>query len=317
MNSSIIIPAHNEAGVISRTLESVLSSNLDSRHTEVIVVASDCTDNTLDVAAAYFAERPTVLEQQYIEAGRGQQTALNAGILAARGETIICLDADVTVDPDTLAAMHQSLKREQATKLVGSLVLYNANELPLQPESLGKVLHAESLRKRSLGVRKSVQGGCLGFNSSDNFLFPESVTPNDVWISAMVADRYGLDSIDILMDKNTYSTPPQNWSDYIALRSRYAVAHLLLSQEYPDLYYTVNQVTDFIEADRKRCDVDKIWQQKCAAEGINLLGLLPLIKTIDRLVGDMVGSVSQELTETNGIWEPITSTKLLIGSNRS
>src|SRR5207248_1237429 len=42
---SIIIPAHNEAAVVARTLRSILTNKLD-RPLQIIVVANGCTDQT-------------------------------------------------------------------------------------------------------------------------------------------------------------------------------------------------------------------------------------------------------------------------------
>ena len=49
---AIVVPAHNEAAVIERTVASLLQVEWPKALYRVIVVADNCTDTTADIAAA-------------------------------------------------------------------------------------------------------------------------------------------------------------------------------------------------------------------------------------------------------------------------
>lgn len=94
--SSVIIPAHNEAAVITRCLRTLLRDATPGEF-EVIVVANGCTDDTATLARAV-APDLTVLEL----ATASKIEALNAGDAAATGFPRVYLDADVEVDAASL-----------------------------------------------------------------------------------------------------------------------------------------------------------------------------------------------------------------------
>ncbi len=84
---SVVIPAYNAARWIGETLESVLAQTYQDF--EVIVVDDGSTDETAAVVGE-FGGRVRCIQQP----NRGQASARNAGIRAARGEYIAFLDAD-------------------------------------------------------------------------------------------------------------------------------------------------------------------------------------------------------------------------------
>lgn len=92
---SIVIPTRNEADDLCATLDALLALEVGAR--EILVVdASD--DDTPAVVARY--PPPVRLIRQ--SRGRGRAAARNEGILAARGEIVVVLNADVRLPPDFL-----------------------------------------------------------------------------------------------------------------------------------------------------------------------------------------------------------------------
>lgn len=102
---SIIIPAHNEAAVILRCLETVHQHLPHGRvPPQIIVVCNGCTDNTAALARAKF---PQV---EVIELAQGSKPlALNTGNARATAATRIFLDADVIVDGHALTVVADTL----------------------------------------------------------------------------------------------------------------------------------------------------------------------------------------------------------------
>lgn len=102
---SIMIPAHNEAVVIRKTLEAMARLQYPSDRYEVIVINDNSSDNTGDIIEAVMFENPTCqfkhIQSFPPEGGRGKSAALNIGFQTATGELIAIYDADNT--PNSLA----------------------------------------------------------------------------------------------------------------------------------------------------------------------------------------------------------------------
>jgi glycosyltransferase involved in cell wall biosynthesis len=84
---SVIIPTHNRAQSIGRSIDSVL--NQSYRDFEIIVVDDGSTDNTRDVLSA-FGNHIKYIRQD----NKGPSSARNVGINASKGEFIAFLDSD-------------------------------------------------------------------------------------------------------------------------------------------------------------------------------------------------------------------------------
>ena len=91
---SIVIPTRNEAGDIAGTLDAIVA--LDYDHVDAIVVDAS-SDSTSDIVARYQARGVQLIRQTR---GRGRAAARNEGILAAHGEIVIVLNADVRLPAD-------------------------------------------------------------------------------------------------------------------------------------------------------------------------------------------------------------------------
>lgn len=88
---SIVIPAYNYAQYLDDCIQSCLAQTY--KNIEIIVVDDCSTDNTFDVVKKYPV---TYIRHQE---NFGLPTARNTGIANARGERILCLDADDMIDP--------------------------------------------------------------------------------------------------------------------------------------------------------------------------------------------------------------------------
>jgi len=99
---SVVIPAHNEAGVIGRTLRPLASAARSGR-LEVIVVCNGCSDDSAAIAAGFDGVR--VLETSVAS----KSAALNLGDEAATAWPRLYLDADIDITPGAIAAVFAEL----------------------------------------------------------------------------------------------------------------------------------------------------------------------------------------------------------------
>lgn len=92
---SIVIPAFNEESRLPTTL-AVLADYVGGRSAEVIVVVEKSTDNSLELASKFAASHSQfrVLENA-VQRGKGH--AVKRGMLAANGEIVFFMDADLSV----------------------------------------------------------------------------------------------------------------------------------------------------------------------------------------------------------------------------
>src|SRR5690554_4293994 len=116
---TIVIPAHNEEKVISKTIYSLCSLIYPKTLFDVIVVADNCTDNTAKIARKLGA---TVLERTDAEK-QGKGYALRWAfdkILASDQppDSIIVVDADSLISGNYLKVMNYYL--EKGNKVIQS-----------------------------------------------------------------------------------------------------------------------------------------------------------------------------------------------------
>lgn len=101
-SGAIIIPAHNEATVIGRTLDS-LREVIGWGTVEVIVACNGCTDGTASIASGFEGVRVLQVD------AASKTAALNAADHAADRWPRLYLDADIEVSAPALAAVFEAL----------------------------------------------------------------------------------------------------------------------------------------------------------------------------------------------------------------
>lgn len=101
----MIIPAHNEAVYLPRTLKALRLQ--DYPWFETIVVANGCTDSTPETAKG-LCDRLIVLSEKSLGIAR------NLGAGMARGDILVFLDADTLLEPNGLRTIVGNFKQEHA-----------------------------------------------------------------------------------------------------------------------------------------------------------------------------------------------------------
>jgi glycosyltransferase involved in cell wall biosynthesis len=99
----VIIPAHNEATVIQRTLRPLAPLAADGS-VEIIVACNGCTDDSAVLARAFAGVRVLEIPQP------SKVLALNAADAVASQWPRLYLDADVEIDPQALRKVFEKLE---------------------------------------------------------------------------------------------------------------------------------------------------------------------------------------------------------------
>ena len=119
--TSILIPAHNEAAYLGDCLAALLDTHY-TPNVEIIIVPNACTDITSEIARSFvpaFRARGWGLKVIGTQQP-GKLNALNLAERRATGKNRIYLDADVTVAPDLIPALIQSLERPEPAYASGT-----------------------------------------------------------------------------------------------------------------------------------------------------------------------------------------------------
>lgn len=114
--ATLLIPAHNESAVIERTLLH-LSRGLPTGTFRIVVIANGCSDST---AARARAALPGAVVLETASAGKCH--ALNLGYAVAdKDKPVVCLDADLDVTAESLAALVSALRDGTAQAACGQM----------------------------------------------------------------------------------------------------------------------------------------------------------------------------------------------------
>lgn len=122
--ASVIIPAHNEERHIEKTIQSLLSQDLQD--IEIIVVDNGSRDRTPEIVGKYAAQHPDKVRLIKLGRNAGPGGARNIGAAASKGDVLVFLDADMTFPPDFIRklvmpiASGKCLATVHARELVGN-----------------------------------------------------------------------------------------------------------------------------------------------------------------------------------------------------
>jgi len=169
---SILVPCFNEARTIGPALQSLLE--LDYPEFEIIVVNDGSTDDTLAQARKYEGEFGQIRVEVLDKPNGGKWSALNLGFRRARGEWILCVDADSRLEPEALKRMSVHFNKPRIWGVAGQVRVRNRRNLITRLQALEYLLGNGSVRlSQSLFGTVLVVPGPIG-------LFPRA-TLEKVW----------------------------------------------------------------------------------------------------------------------------------------
>ncbi len=97
--ASVLIPCHNESRCIRETIH--YFEKQEYPNFEIIAIDDGSTDDTLSILKEMQNNNPR-LRVVELTSNQGKGRALTVGAIAARGEYLICIDADALLDPKAI-----------------------------------------------------------------------------------------------------------------------------------------------------------------------------------------------------------------------
>lgn len=99
---SVIICTYNRDKYIYNVLKSLALGTLEHSAYEIILVDNNCTDNTRSEVDHFCNVFPQVTLRYFVETNQGLSHARNRGIKESKGDILVYVDDDATVNPDYL-----------------------------------------------------------------------------------------------------------------------------------------------------------------------------------------------------------------------
>jgi biofilm PGA synthesis N-glycosyltransferase PgaC len=265
---SVGITAHNEEANIAQLLQAMLDQRLHTVEiTEIIVVASGCTDGTEDIVRGYKAKDPRV--QLYIQEKReGKTSAINVFLKHAQESICVLESGDTLPHEDTI----ENMVRMFADPAVG---MTGAHKVPVNtPEHIvGFLSHLRLKMEHQLCLEIPRLGELIAFRKVFDHI-PSDVAMDEAFVEALVVRR-GL-QVRYAPDAVVFNMGPETVSDFIKQRRRNHAGHLYLKAKYG---YEVSSMG----APRLiKLALDEIWG---ALRLIWVLGVLAILEGYSRMLG--------------------------------
>lgn len=185
---SVLVPAYNEETCIARTIETILDA--DYPHKDIIVIDDGSTDKTYDIAIRYKNMGIKVLRRP----NGGKFAALNYGLLFARGEIIVIVDADSLIARNALKEIAKNFQDKRAFGVAGNIKVWNRTNLLTKCQALEYIVGINIFRRAFdvFGVVSIVPGALGAFRKDvvekSGFYDPYTLTEDfDITIKILKA----------------------------------------------------------------------------------------------------------------------------------
>ncbi len=297
---SVGITAHNEEANIGALLDALLDQHLhDVEITEIIVVASGCTDRTVPIVQEYAKRDPRI--RLFVQERReGKTSAVNVFLRNAREDICVLESGDTLPREDAI----EHLVRMFADPKVG---MTGAHKVPLNtPDHLvGLFTHLRLRMEHELCLEIPRLGELIAFRKVFDQI-PPDVAMDEAFVEALVVQR-GL-QVRYAPDAVVYNTGPTTVRDFIKQRRRNHAGHLYLKHKYG---YKVASIQNSRVI---RVALKEMWG---AIRLLFTLGLLAVLEGWARLLGwydfaikrerhtvwDMAWSQKANLAEAEREWQ--------------
>jgi poly-beta-1,6-N-acetyl-D-glucosamine synthase len=218
------VMAYNEENNIVQVLQALLNQRLCDNHiVEIIVIASGCTDRTVELAQAVACQHPIVkVEVQARRAGKA--AAINRLISLAQAEVIVLVGADTLPDPNALEHLVQPFAQPE-------IGMTGARVIPLNdPRTfLGFTIQMLWHMHHRLALRWPKLGELVAFRNIVAELPVNSATDEVVLEALIQAQGYRLLYVP---EAIVYNRGPQTLDDFLTQRRRIFAGHLQIATSY-------------------------------------------------------------------------------------
>ncbi|HBG5345603.1 TPA: glycosyltransferase family 2 protein [Clostridioides difficile] len=238
---SILVPAHNEAKVIGRTVESLLLLNYPKNKMELIVINDNSSDNSKeileDIKNKYNNYNFTIINTDSLTGGKGKSNALNIGYTISKGEFIAVYDADNTPDRNALRYLVQTIvMNDELGAVIGKFRTRNKSK-----NLLTKFINIETLSFQWMSQAGRWQLFNLCTIPGTNFILRRSIIEEiGGWDSKAIAEDTEISfriyklgyKIKLVPQSITWEQEPETVKVWIKQRTRWAKGNIYVLMKY-------------------------------------------------------------------------------------
>jgi len=265
---SVAITAYNEEANINQILEAMVNQRLFSVEiTEIIVVASGCTDRTVEMVQEWMEKCPRI-KLIVQEKREGKTSAVNLFLKEAKEKICVLESGDTLPDLDSVENM-VSMFSDPAVGMTG------AQKVPVNvPDHVvGYLSHLRLNLEHQLCLEIPRLGEMIAFRKVFDHI-PPDVAMDEAFVEALVIQR-GM-QVRYAPDAIVYNMGPETFADFVRQRRRNHAGHLYLRNKYG---YRVSS----LESKRVvRIALGEVWK---AVRLVYVLGTLAAIEFFSRLLG--------------------------------
>ncbi|MGH2569916.1 MAG: glycosyltransferase family 2 protein, partial [bacterium] len=219
---TVLVPAYCEALHIADTIESLLA--LDYPAYEVLVVDDASTDDTLHRIQPYVGDGRVRVVRKLTNEGKAM--ALNDGVLCARGDILLVIDADARPDPSILRHIVPHFRSARVGAVTGNPRVVNRGTLltRLQAIEFTSIVPLQKRAQRVWGRILTVSGVVAAFHRTalrDVGFFSPDMATEDIDASWKLQLR----TWDIRYEPRAlvWMHVPQRWPDLWRQRRRWSL----------------------------------------------------------------------------------------------
>ena len=289
LKCSVGITAHNEEANIAQIIEAMLNQRLHAVEiSEIIVVASGCTDRTEDIVRSYVARDPR-LQLHIQEKREGKTSAVNVFLRHAREDVCVLESGDTVPHEDAIENMVRMFN-DPAVGMTG------AHKVPVNtPDHIvGYLSHLRLKMEHQLCLEIPRLGELIAFRKVFDQI-PPDVAMDEAFVEALVIRR-GL-QVRYAPDAVVFNMGPETVKDFIKQRRRNHAGHLYLKAKYGYEVSSMGVPRLF------KLALDEVWG---ALRLIWILGVLATLEGYARLLGWWDYRVHKR---THVIWDIAWTTK--------
>ena len=286
---SVGITAYNEEANIGRLLQAMIDQRLyEVEITEIIVVASGCTDRTEEIVREYM-EKDSRIRIYVQEQREGKTSAINLFLAHAKEKVCVLESGDTVPREDTVDKMVRMF-RDPAVGMTGAQkVAVNTPD-----HIVGVLSHLRLQMEHQLCLEIPRLGELIAFRKVFDQM-PPDVAMDEAFVEALIIRR-GM-QVRYAPDAVVYNMGPETVSDFVRQRRRNYAGHLYLRDKYG---YKVSSLQNTRVL---RIALEEVWG---AVRLVATLGILALLETYSRILGAWDYRVKKE---KHVVWDMAWTTK--------
>jgi biofilm PGA synthesis N-glycosyltransferase PgaC len=286
---SVGITAYNEEANIGRLLQAIIDQQLfEVEITEIIVVASGCTDRTEEIVRETMTRDPRI-QLHVEEERRGKTSAINIFLAHAREKICVLESGDTLPRRDTIEKMVRMFRDPGVGMTGAQKVAVNTPD-----HIVGVLSHLRLKMEHQLCLEIPRLGELIAFRKVFDQIPPE-VAMDEAFVEAFIIRR-GM-QVRYAPDAVVYNLGPATVRDFVTQRRRNYAGHLYLKDKYG---YKVSSLQNRRVA---RIALEEVWG---AVRLVYTLGVLAVLEVYSRILGAWDYRVRKR---KHVVWDMAWSTK--------